>query len=371
MNPAGNGRIDTAEVRRRYPLAEVMARYGVVLRPGAAGRFSGRCPFHQDRRPSLAVYADDPADEHFHCFAAGCGAHGDVIRFVELIARLPFRAAVAALTGGSMPTTNAPIAGRSPRQPPHEAVTPAGVHEPAGRACLAVAVDLYHQQLLADRAALAYCAGRGLDANSLLRHRVGYAPPRRAALGLVAALRERRLPLDAAVRAGLLDRSGRERLAGRVVFPEIRERGPLWLIGRSLDERAAPRYLGLPGRKPLLGWAEARGHAAVCVTEGVVDRLALSGWGLPALALAGTHARREALGALARFRRVFLILDADDAGRAATAALQQELGTRAVPVPLPGGAKDVADLALQPDGRAAFLRALAAANPDTALLPAA
>ncbi len=356
-------RIDTAAIRRDYPLADIAARHGVALRPRGAGRWIGACPFHDDHDPSLAIYADDPRDEHFHYF--GCGVHGDVIRFVELAERLPFRAAVAALTGGAAPPRLDVDAPWTPSSSPPGG--PAGIRDPAGRACLAVAVDLYQRRLLDDPAALAYCRARGLDAATLARCRVGYA----AGGDLAAALRRRGLPLAAAARAGLLDRRGEERLAGRLVVPEIREGGPLWLIGRTLGEDAPLRYLGLPGRKPLLGWAEARGRRAIVVTEGVVDRLVLSGWGFPAVALAGTHARPEIVGALARFPRIHLLLDADPAGRAASAALRAALGARAVPIPLPAGVKDVAELAPRPDGRAILARAIAEGTARPPVTPAA
>ncbi|HZS00055.1 MAG TPA: toprim domain-containing protein [Chloroflexota bacterium] len=91
------------------------------------------------------------------------------------------------------------------------------------------------------------------------------------------------------------------------------------------------------------------------LVEGVFDWLTLVQWGLPALALVGTRVRPEALRALgARFERVYLALDADDAGREAADALARELGPRAATLRLPAGVKDVADLAPRPDGRVAF-----------------
>lgn len=61
------------------------------------------------------------------------------------------------------------------------------------------------------------------------------------------------------------------------MFPEIRQGQPVWLIGRQLEIKDdAPRYLGLPGRKPLLGWDEAsRDQRGVCLVEGPLDLLAL------------------------------------------------------------------------------------------------
>ena len=56
--------------------------------------------------------------------------------------------------------------------------------------------------------------------------------------------------------------------------------------------------------------------------------------------------------------RVFLAFDAADAGREATERLQTLLGRRAAAVALPEGVGDVAELAVRPHGRAAFLRLL-------------
>ena len=346
-------RVDTAAIRRRHPLAEVVARHGVALGRGG-GRPTGRCPFHRDREPSLVLYLDDPTDEHFHCF--GCGAHGDVIRFVELVARLPFLAAVATLD-----STAAPSTGRIAR-PSRGTRGPslAGPRAPPDRACLEAAIGHYHRRLLREPAALAYCADRGLDRAALARHRIGYAPPSGDGDDLVAALVREGFAPDRTRRAGLADRRGREFLAGRIVIPELREDGPVWALGRRLAG-PGPRYLGLPGAKPLLGLAEARGRRAVYLTEGPFDRLALHRWGLPALALAGTSAGPGPLADLACFARIYLVMDADAAGREAAARLGAALGSRALPVILPG-VKDAADLGRRPDGELAFRRAVARAE---------
>ena len=58
------------------------------------------------------------------------------------------------------------------------------------------------------------------------------------------------------------------------------------------------------------------------------------------------------------FQRVYLVLDQDDAGVEATLRLSRELGPTAVPVTLPEGTKDVAELAIRSEGRALFATAL-------------
>lgn len=341
-------RIDADQVKRAHPVEEIVSRYGIELRP--VGRaLVGRCPLHADGgRPNLHVY---PGNASWYCYR--CAVGGDVISFVMRLERLGFRDAVARLDGGrfsSCATPPRPVQRAKPRRARRT------VWGAAERACLAAAVELYHNRLLTDARALAYAEARGLERSTLERCRVGYA----GGDELAAYLRWRRLPARAAVRVGLLGRDGREHLAGRVVVPEIRAGQPIWLVGRTIDaDGDAMKYLGLPGVKPLLGWETAAGSPTAILVEGVFDWLALVQWGLPALALVGTHVRSEVLRALgARFQRIYLALDADDAGREAADALARALGERATLVRMPDGVKDVAELAPRPDGQRVFARAL-------------
>lgn len=343
-------RIDTTALKRAHPIAEVVGGYGIALCPSGRA-LVGRCPFHADSgRPNLYVY---PASESWYCFR--CAIGGDAISFVERIEGVGFRRAVARLAGEPRADGYAPTRVVRALPPPFARRSrPPAVRGPAERACLAAAVDLYQNRLLTDPIALRYVESRGIDRATIERCRVGYA----AGDELAAYLRWRRLPSPAAMRVGLLGRDGCERMAGRVVVPEIRAGQPIWLVGRALQaDRCGPKYLGLPGRKPLLGWEAASGARAVYLVEGVFDWLALRSWGLPALALVGTHARPEAIKALGRFERIYLALDGDEAGRVAAAGLMQALGGRATMVALPE-VKDVAELAPSRDGRGIFARAV-------------
>ena len=344
--------IDTDAVKRAYPIAEVVARYGVELRP--SGRtLVGRCPLHADAgRPNLHVY---PQTASWYCFR--CGVGGDVIRLVQLVEGIGFRQAVERLVNGAYAIDTERVRLHQPKPRPCRRQAWGA----AERACLAAAVELYHNSLLAEPHALDYVRRRGLSQATLEACQVGYARGDQ----LVAYLRWRRLPVPAAIRVGLLTRRGREFLANRVVVPETRRGQPTWLIGRTVDDIPnAPKYLALPGRKPLLGWETATRERRVILTEGVFDWLALRQWRWPGLALLGTGIRADALQALARFERVYLALDHDPAGQAATSELVQALGGRAVPVELPG-VKDIGDLLPQRDGRAQFLRAVRQAERAT------
>src|ERR671939_485144 len=52
-------------------------------------RFTGRCPFHEERTPSFSV---NPHEKLFYCF--GCGKGGDLITFVRETENLDFAEAV-------------------------------------------------------------------------------------------------------------------------------------------------------------------------------------------------------------------------------------------------------------------------------------
>jgi DNA primase len=341
-------RIDTDLVRHDHPIGDVVTSYGVELRP--VGRaLVGRCPLHADGgRPNLHVYPDN---QSWYCYR--CTVGGDVISFVMRVERLNFRSAVARL--GSAASRPGIVRARpahvpKPRRPRGH---PWGQAE---RACLAAAVELYHNRLLGEPAALEYIEGRGIERPTAERCHLGYV----SGDELANYLRWRRLPPQAAMRAGLLGRDGRELLTGRVVVPEIRAGQPRWLVGRILaDDAERPKYLGLRGSKPLFGWEAAARSATAVLVEGVFDWLTLVQWGFPALALVGTRARPDVLRALdTRFRRLYLALDADEAGQEAAAAIEEALGPQAVRVRLPAGVKDVAELASRPNGRASFAGAL-------------
>jgi len=119
-----------------------------------------------------------------------------------------------------------------------------------------------------------------------------------------------------------------------------------------------PRYLGLPGGKPLLGWDEAiRDTREVCVVEGPTDLLALRLWGISGLALSGNAIRGDMLGLLSRFGRLYVALDADKGGREGADRLSAHFGSRVLKVQLPDG-QDPGGMAKLPDGEARFRAAL-------------
>ena len=352
--------VDTERLRRDHPIGELIGGYGIELRRAGAA-LVGRCPFHLDRgRPNLHVYS---RSGRWICYR--CGESGDIIDFVRRIDNLNFPEAVAHIVAGTVDHVHeTAVQARRQSPPPRSSMRCAARTDDFK--VLSAAADLYANRLLSDSAALEYLARRGFGRDILEAYRVGYASGEE----LIPYLRWRQLPLSAALRTGLINHEGREVLAGRITFSEFRAGQAIWMIGRLLETPdgqpvgTGPKYLGLPGDKPIFGWEEALLHpCSVCVVEGPVDLLALRMWGVPGVALVGNRLRHESLAQLERFNRVYVALDPDAGGQKGTHALVAHLGSRALPIELPGG-HDVAELATCQDGKdqfaAAILKAIAA-----------
>ena len=338
--------VDITALKARHPLGDTVEAAGVRLRGRGRVR-QGVCPFHDEAEGSFTVYADS---ERFYCF--GCGLGGDVLDFIQQAEGLSLPDAIARLDG-------------SPGLAPRAAIRPARTRRPASAALpprdptlLTVAARFYTGKLRRSSEAREYLASRGVGPVAAARLGLGYAPGggRRQALESLG-FSEKRLR-----DSGLFMERGAERFAGMVVVPDVTGGLVRWLAGRAVAPDRTPRFQALPGTKPVLGLGRlgpAPGWAVVA--EGLFDWLALTGWGLPAVAALGTQGVERVASALRGCPRVFLAFDGDDAGLEATERLLTLLGRRAAAVPLPPGIDDVGELAALPHGRAAFRRLLSQA----------
>ena len=102
-------RLDAETVKGRVAIERLLAKYNVKLKRTPKGTLMGKCPFHQDRSPSLSV---DPTKGVYHCF--GCEAAGDAITFIGQMENLDFPTAlrrVAEFTGMAIPGLTQPAEG--------------------------------------------------------------------------------------------------------------------------------------------------------------------------------------------------------------------------------------------------------------------
>ncbi|WP_207461960.1 DNA primase [Azospirillum sp. SYSU D00513] len=261
-----------------------------------------------------------------NCF--GCGAHGDIISFVMRHDNLAFPEAVEALASEAGLTV--PQATPEDRQRYERRKTLGDLVEETCR--------WFEQQLhgRAGRAGMEYLLGRGLDAESIARFRLGYAP----ADG--AALRQHLLKQGHAeedmVSAGVTrwpDGGGPSRsfFRNRVMFPVTDRRGQVVAFGGRILEGDGPKYINTADTPLfqkgtlLYGLSRARQAAAdgqpVLVAEGYMDVIALVRAGFEgAVAPLGTALTETQVQALWKLlpgaeKEPFLCFDGDNAGRRA------------------------------------------------------
>lgn len=116
---------DVDEIKRKVDIVEVIGHYVPLKKKG--GEYVGLCPFHADNNPSMYVNRNKAMA---HCF--GCGAHHDIISFIQEKEGLDFKAACERLGGKnewtpSLSTPIAPAAAQPERitsKPPVDAPAP-------------------------------------------------------------------------------------------------------------------------------------------------------------------------------------------------------------------------------------------------------
>lgn len=74
-----------AEVKQAYNIVDYIESSGISLSRAGTSKWKGLCPFHPEKTPSFIV---DENFQNYMCF--GCGAKGDIIKFVEETERLDF-----------------------------------------------------------------------------------------------------------------------------------------------------------------------------------------------------------------------------------------------------------------------------------------
>jgi DNA primase len=222
---------------------------GVVLTKHGAD-LHGRCPFHEDRTPSLVI---TPTKNLWHCLGA-CQTGGTVIDWVMRAEGVSFRHAVELLQNDALPLV---AASSSNLAPPPKQSTVKKLAMPLEREAddaklLGQVIDYYHQTLLQNPEALEYLQRRGIASEEAIRtfklgmadRTLGYRLPEKTRVE-GAALR------GALQRIGILRESGHEHFNGSLVIPIIDGNGAVTEVyGRKLNDHlrpGTPKHLYLPG----------------------------------------------------------------------------------------------------------------------------
>ena len=308
------------ELRERVSLEAVVGRKVVWdnrKSSRARGDFWAPCPFHQEKSASFHILE---RQGFYKCF--GCGAQGDVFRFVQETEGIGFMDAVKILAGEAGMNVPAPSPQAQKRQDRRE------------RLSEVLEAGLRHYRMMLGsgqgRAARDYLAGRGLTQANIDRFGLGYAPAGNDAM--LRHLKGKGIEETLAIDCGLCARpeDGRtpyDRFRDRIVFPIHDARGRIVSLGgRAMSADARAKYLNGPQTdlfdkgRTLYNLHTARAEAArgapLILAEGYMDVIALvrAGFGA-AVAPLGTAITEDQLQLLWRVSdEPVVALDGDEAG---------------------------------------------------------
>jgi DNA primase len=307
---------DLERLRSVAVISDVVQQYVALRRVGR--NWVGLCPFHAEKSGSFNV-RDETG--RYRCF--GCGAAGDVFKFVQEIEHIDFVAAVEKLAGANGVQLRYTSGGEGRDRQRRKQLVEA----------MSAAVDWYHQRLLEDpaaRGARDYLRRRGLSGDVARTFRLGWAPDDWDAL-----CKSLRLPPDVARDTGLAftNKAGRmqDSFRARVMFPILTENGePVAFGGRILPGSTDPAKYKNSSETPIyaksktlygLNWVKNEVVTAdqVIVCEGYTDVIGFHRAGVRrAVATCGTALTEDHVRLLKRFAsNVVLAFDADAAGQGA------------------------------------------------------
>ena len=289
----------------------------------------GKCPFHDDRTPSLVI---SPAKNLWHCLGA-CNEGGDVIQWVMRAEGVSFRHAVELLRADYLPLAAEPI---QPVKTCTVRKLPAPVTAEAGdRELLLEIVGFYQETLHESPEAMRYLESRGLHSAEMVeRFRLGFA---NRTLGYRLEAKNR--AGGAAVRGrlqrlGIYRESGHEHFNGSLVIPIINPAGDVMeMYGRKITpnlREGTPLHLYLKGEHRGV-WNEEALIASkeIILCEALIDALTFWAAGYrnvtASYGVNGFTADHRTAFEKHGTERVYIAYDRDEAGDKAAAKLADEL----------------------------------------------
>jgi DNA primase len=290
----------------------------------------GRCPFHDDKTPSLVV---TPVKNLWHCLGA-CQAGGTVIDWVIKAEGVSFRHAVELLQNDYQPLAAAP--GAPPAKHSTVKKLPMPIAADAEDAkLLTQVIEYYHETLLGSPEALDYLNRRGIGSDEAIKtFKLGFAN-RTLGYRLPATTRVEGAEIRGRLqRLGVLRDTGHEHFNGSVVIPIIAPSGEVTEVyGRKITEglrSGTPNHLYLPG--PHRGvWNESvlADNQEIILCEALIDALTFWCAGFrnvtASYGIEGFTADHLAAFQAHGTQRVLIAYDRDEAGDRAAEKLGSQL----------------------------------------------
>jgi DNA primase len=306
------------ELKAQIDIVRVISDYVPRLRR-FGDRYSGLCPFHNEKTPSFSVYAQH---QHYRCY--GCDAKGDVFNFVMTIEGLTFWEALKKLADQH----GIPLPKQSQAADDKTRLRAAlyEMHE--------IATDHFRANLGSTNGApvRAYLKERNVTQTAVQQFQLGLSD--RTGRTLLRLFEQRGFNSDQMVKSGLIGRgedgSLYDRFRNRLMFPIHNESGKTIAFGgRALDAEEKAKYLNSPETEiykksnVLYNLNRAKQAAAqqdrIVLVEGYMDVIGATQAGVTeVVASCGTALTLEQIRAMKRHsQNVHLNFDPDAAGNRA------------------------------------------------------
>lgn len=298
------------EIKSRCNIIDVIERSVKLKRTGS--NMVGLCPFHNEKTPSFVVNEEK---QYFNCY--GCGAHGDVIEFVQRYNNLNFLEATEKLAEELGIEIKKSIYDNSKRN--NEYYT-------TNREAAKYYFKIFQRQ---PNKAYDYMISRGIDDDTLKIFGVGYADE--SWTGLYEYLVSKGIKESMMKELGLVSVKDRafDKYRDRVIFPIINTRDKvIGFGGRSLTD-ALPKYINSSESRIFnkknnlyainLAKNEIRKEDKVILVEGYMDVISLYQYGIKnVVATLGTALTPGQAKMLKRYTaNIILSYDSDAAGQSA------------------------------------------------------
>ena len=305
------------QVKSSVDIVKVVGEYVRLKKAGGSPRYTGLCPFHNEKTPSFSVHS---THQFYKCF--GCDAKGDAINFVKEIERVSFFDALKMLAERN----GIPVPKRSDYSDPESKLRNAllDMHEIAAR--------LFQSNLRGPQGAdaRAYLARRGVTDDQIEEFGLGLSDS--GWDQLTRRLQQEHVPAGELEQSGLVSKrqeSGGfyDRFRGRLMFPIHNESGKVIAFGgRALKPGDEPKYLNSPEtpiyRKSFVLYNLHRAKEGIrkqdraVLVEGYMDVIGVYSSGVRnVVASCGTALTNTQVRGLKRFsERIVVNFDPDAAG---------------------------------------------------------
>ena len=303
------------QLKASVDIVKVVGEY-VRLRKSGVSRYTGLCPFHNEKTPSFSVHA---GHQFYKCF--GCGASGDVLKFVMEMEHVSFPEALKLLAERN----GIPMPKRAEYSDPETRLR-AAVHQ-----INELAQEAFREHLigLAGAEARRYLEKRGVTPEVSAQFGLGYAD--RSGRFLLRALERHQFTAEQMEHSGLFgkreDGSFYDRFRNRLMFPIYNESGKVIAFGgRALDPGDEPKYLNSAEspiyKKSAVLYNMHRAKEGIrkadrtVLVEGYMDAIGVSAAGVrEVVASCGTALTTQQVQALRRHSdKIVVNFDPDTAG---------------------------------------------------------